>query len=310
MGDPKFLFSSSALAVAITFVSVSSRADITPAQCIAASESGIKLREAHKLRDARAQLASCAAPACPAMIRSECEKELGEVAAATPSVVFEAKDRAGNDLVQVTVSADGKPLGDRLDGTAIPLDPGPHVFRFEASGFPASEKTVVLAEAEKDRHVRIELGAPADARAASKPAPAPAPIAPAVAPVKPASAPPPESGHSAVVPAVALGIGGAARIGGAGFTVLAHGNRARTATPSARAALAPTPARPRVASLNSDATTFGEIAVASYVVGGIGVAAGIAILALRGHDAPSEKSARVVVVPAFGPGFAGVAGVF
>ena len=62
--------------------------------------------------------------------------------------------------------------------------------------------------------------------------------------------------------------------------------------------------------LNSDATTFGQVAVASYVVGGAALAAGIVLMIVQGHHGTRSDAAAFVVVPTVGPGTAGIAGVF
>ncbi len=130
----------------------------TTAGCLAAAESSLALRSQHKLRDARAQLLICSAPSCPTDVRAECIRRVAEINTALPSVVFEAKDGDGNDLVEVTVTMDGQPLADRLDGPALVVDPGVHSFVFEASGQPAVRKQFVIREGDKDRRERITLG--------------------------------------------------------------------------------------------------------------------------------------------------------
>jgi hypothetical protein len=130
----------------------------TTAGCLAAAESSLALRSQHKLRDARAQLLICSAPSCPTDVRAECIRRVAEINTALPSVVFEAKDGDGNDLVEVTVTLDGQPLADRLDGPALVVDPGVHSFVFEASGQPPVRKQFVIREGDKDRRERITLG--------------------------------------------------------------------------------------------------------------------------------------------------------
>jgi hypothetical protein len=131
-------------------------------QCIAANEKAQDLRQEGKLREARAQLTTCVAASCPGPVREDCARLFGEVDAALPSLVFEVKDRAGDDLGAVRVTADGEALADRLDGTAIVVDPGDHRFVFEANGLPAVEKRVVVREGDKGRHVSVSMspGAP------------------------------------------------------------------------------------------------------------------------------------------------------
>src|SRR5262245_15626009 len=83
------------------------------------------------LRAAREALLVCSQPACPAPIPADCGRWLTEVDARLPSVVIAARGPDGNDRTDVTVSLDGKPLVDKLDGKALAVDPGAHVLRYE-----------------------------------------------------------------------------------------------------------------------------------------------------------------------------------
>jgi hypothetical protein len=150
-------------------------ADPSTADCLGASESSIKLRGDHKLREARARLLVCAAASCPDDVRSECERHVTEVNASIPTLVFEAKDAGGNDLTAVKVTMDGAVLAERLEGTAISLDPGEHAFTFEVAGQPPVQKSFVLREGEKDRRERIVFGETALPVVATPAAAAPAP---------------------------------------------------------------------------------------------------------------------------------------
>jgi hypothetical protein len=132
-------------------------AEPTKQQCIGANESAQDLRRAGKLREARASLAVCTAASCPGAVREDCAQRLTEIEAAMPTLVFAAKDGAGRDLSAVRVTMDSAPLVDRLDGTAIAVDPGEHRFSFEADGLRGTEKTLVVREGDKSRRVLIVL---------------------------------------------------------------------------------------------------------------------------------------------------------
>jgi hypothetical protein len=177
--------------------------DPTTADCLSANEHSIQLRADHKLRDARAQLLICAAASCPADIRNACMQRVAKVNDAIPTVVFEVKDANDNELTAVTVTMDGQPLVARLEGTAISLDPGEHVFGFEAAEQPRVEKRLVIHEGEKDRRERVIVGAAA-APPASGVAPAPAPTMPPAPPPPvappPAPSPPPDQAQRAASP--------------------------------------------------------------------------------------------------------------
>src|SRR6185437_6495341 len=74
-----------------------------------------------------------------------------------PSVVLGVQDEQGHDLFDVSVTFDGEPLATHLDGRPIDLDPGQHVFRFEAPGRTPVEQRVLLREGEKARQIVVTL---------------------------------------------------------------------------------------------------------------------------------------------------------
>jgi hypothetical protein len=153
---------------AIVLVAPASRAgDPTWADCIQANEESIRLQRGDQLREARERLLVCAARTCPGEVRAQCEQHLVDVNASIPTIVFEAKDVAGNDLSAVRVSMDGKPLADRLEGAAISIDPGSHSFHFESHGLPPVDKSFVLHQGEKERREPIAFGAPVPTQSAS-----------------------------------------------------------------------------------------------------------------------------------------------
>jgi hypothetical protein len=99
----------------------------------------------------------CSAASCPAVVRDDCIKAATQLDAAVPTVVFEVHDATGNETSAVRVTMDGKALADSLTGTALDVDPGDHVFRFEtASG--TLERHFVIHEGEKNRRERVGLG--------------------------------------------------------------------------------------------------------------------------------------------------------
>jgi hypothetical protein len=129
-----------------------------------------ELRLQGSLIEARAKLRVCSDPSCPAMLRTDCADWLAQVEQSIPSVVF-IVERDGNDVPDAKVSADGKPLTDKLDGAAFEFNPGAHRFRFEIDGFPPTEQTVVLRQLEKRRTVRVEFQTPRAAPPVSPAAP-------------------------------------------------------------------------------------------------------------------------------------------
>jgi len=249
-------------------------ADPTTADCLASSESSLKLRSQHKLRDARTQLLVCAAATCPADIREECTRRVAEVNAAMPTIVFEVKDAAGNDLGAVVVTMDGAPLVERLEGIALSIDPGQHTFSFTAAGQPPVKKDLLIREGDKERRERIALGAPALATANSGGVAASGDLV--------ASGDSSSPGHE--VPRTRLGTQRIAAIAAAGVGVvglglgIAFGLDAMSKHDDA-AHECPLQActTQRGVSLWSDATSAGNWSTVGFVIGAVGVAGAAAL---------------------------------
>src|SRR5579871_5032113 len=113
------------------------------AACIAASDREIALRKAGKLQESLKELATCSDAACSPVIRTECTKRIAQLRAALPTLLLRAKDAAGNPLAQVTVTLDGAPFTDSLDGQALPAVPGSHKLHFEVAGQPPEDRAIV-----------------------------------------------------------------------------------------------------------------------------------------------------------------------
>jgi hypothetical protein len=150
--------------------SIAAASDPQPADaCYSKPVEGQTLQRAGKLLDARERYAACALATCPKEIVSDCARWLGDVEAATPSVVVAAVDEKGRDAVDVRVSVDGKPPLD-VGAFAIKVDPGRHTFVFQRSGSPDVTVDMLLREGEKNRQVPVTFAAPAGARAEAAPA--------------------------------------------------------------------------------------------------------------------------------------------
>lgn len=150
------------LGAAILAAPQTASADPTVRECLAASERSLELHAGHHLRAERDALLACAASSCPETVRDECARRLTIVSQAIPTLVLEAKDASGADVPGASASVDGVPLTARLDGSALPLDPGEHVVRVEVAGLPPATRTLVVHEGEKvRREVFVLGGAPA-----------------------------------------------------------------------------------------------------------------------------------------------------
>jgi hypothetical protein len=121
--------------------------------CATASEDAQRLVTAHQLVAARERLLACTRPQCPKAIVQDCDTLLSQVDAALPTIVIVVRDARDHDVTDATVTIDGRPVGDALAGTPVPVDPGRHVVRAaRATGAPV-EVVVVVPETVKNRVV-------------------------------------------------------------------------------------------------------------------------------------------------------------
>lgn len=151
-----------------------------PQACVQAANEAGSLRGKGKLLAARDAAATCSDPACPSVVRAECVKLTEQIVEELPTVLVAATDGDGHDLVDVKVTVDAVVVRTSLDGTPIPLDPGPHTFQLARGGVEHTQ-TLVLKIGDKRRVVSAVLSAPKGGGGAG-PAPPPAPL-PAPAPV-------------------------------------------------------------------------------------------------------------------------------
>ncbi len=159
------------LLVAGLATSANASADV--GACLTSAEHAQALRRGGELRQARAQFISCSAAACPNAVRADCTRWLGEVDAALPSVIIQARDADGQDLVDARVTIDGVVHEKALDGLAISLDPGTRVIRFEAKGRDPVQQILALREGEKHRVVSAVLLRPPSLVERARPTPEP-----------------------------------------------------------------------------------------------------------------------------------------
>jgi hypothetical protein len=116
--------------------------------CLDAYEQAQVHRKNAQLLSARQKLRICAGESCPAVTRGDCMEWLAQVEKSLPSIVLGAKGDAG-PIFDVTVSMDGNVIAKQLDGKAIDVDPGLHVFVFKTEGKEPIEQKVIIRENEK-----------------------------------------------------------------------------------------------------------------------------------------------------------------
>ena len=277
----------------VTYAETARAADPTKQECVDANEKSGPLRQAGKLREARANLLRCSAASCPGVVRDDCVAGATRLEQAMPTMVFVAHDASGAEVTAVAVAMDGQPLADKLDGTALEVDPGAHVFTFTAAGAPGVEKRIVVHEGEKNRREAIALGGTG---------------APPPTTTRPTPPPPPEptdqgggwSGQKKVA-VVVLGVGVVGLGVGTAFGLLAHNNWEQAKVDCGAVCATKSTAQSEADSAHSQATI-------SNVLFGVGAAAVVtgALLWLLAPPNGSAPAASARVVPLVGPNMGGL----
>lgn len=142
--------------------------DPDKAVCGAAYEQTQTLRRSGKLKLAREQAGVCSRETCAEFVRTDCAQWLAEIDAAMPTVLFQIL-LDGVETTQATVTLDGQPWLDALDGTAKQIEPGTHSLRVESRDSLALVRDVQIREGEKARKLVFELKR--QTSSASSPAP-------------------------------------------------------------------------------------------------------------------------------------------
>jgi hypothetical protein len=298
-------------------------AEPTMSECLSANESAIALRGDHKLRRARDQALVCAASSCPAEVRDACQLRVRDINATMPSLVFLAKDGAGHDLVAVRVSMDGEPIGERLDGTAIAVDPGQHVFTFEVAGRKPVEQSFVISEGQRDRREAITIaaattGAPAPLVPPGTPSTASSPVEPSPAAslvttgaTGETSAAPYSPGAGQRMAGVVAGAVGVVGLGlGAVFggVAAAKWSSAKSACNGQPVSCTTDPNSVGFQDQDS-ATTMATLSTVSFIAGGVLAVGGVVVFLTAPTRSSAEAPAsarRVEVVPTGGTSGAGM----
>jgi hypothetical protein len=296
----------------------------TKQECVAANESAQNLKRTRKLLEARSLLLTCVAKACPGPVREDCLDLLNEVQNALPTIVFAVQDANGKDIPAVSVTVDGAPLADQLDGSPIEVDPGVHSFSFESEGFKWAIQTIRVNERDRARRVRVllqPLTRPEPAPAA-KPEITPPPATAATSEPRqpPAPAPPttPRTpGHVTADPRtwpklpayVALGVGGSGIAVGSLFGVAAL-NRKSSLDGACKNKACPPSSRPDIGALHADAVTSNVslgIGIAGLAVGGV-----LLFLSRNGTGAEGSSAPKdaLLVIPSVGLDGVGIQGTF
>jgi hypothetical protein len=130
-----------------------------PNACTAAYESANSSEASAHLREAKRLLLLCAKPACGDLLLRECTTRYTQLDSDIPTVVPLATDRAGSPRVDVQVTMDGELLASRLDGKALPVDPGMHAFSFSSGDELLATQEVMIVQGQRNRPLLLAIGA-------------------------------------------------------------------------------------------------------------------------------------------------------
>jgi len=256
------------------------------AACLSASQQAQNLRDAHKLVEAREQLRACARKECPVVVQKDCVTWLGEVEKSLPTVVVTAKDADGSDLADVRVTVDGNGFLEKLDGSAVPIDPGMHAFHFARSDGATVDRQVLVREGQTDQGIAVVLKRP-PAPVASAPAPAPAVVS------EPAQKSAPSSGRSSAWRTIGWVLGGVGLVGvgvGTAFGLVTLGDKTNAHCDVANFC---------DAGPLKNARSSATIADVGLIAGGVLVAGGLTLVIVSPGRA-QEGTARVRLAPMVG----------
>ncbi|MGD0530415.1 MAG: hypothetical protein ABSE49_35095 [Polyangiaceae bacterium] len=279
-----------------------------PGGCADAKEQAASLREVKKLRDARAQLQICAAKACPAAVRADCNRRLTSTTAAIPTLVLDVKDEDGKVLQGAQLSMDGIVVSEHLDGKAVEVDSGGHTFKLELAGHVPLTVQLTMREGEKERHQAVVMLAaePAPPEAAPPPPPAAVPTpAPATVESAPPAGPARSTAQTVGIAGIALGTAGLIFGGVYGVVTISAWQTQQNDCSSVQSCSNHAGAVSAHSSIQSD----GTIATVGIVAGGILAAGGIGLYLMGAHpseSSPGPTTTSLIVAPALSPGSGGL----
>ena len=140
----------------LTCVASRTAAAQSKAECVASYKDGQLHRKNGELLSARASFSVCAATACPAVLRRDCDPWLQQVTAQIPSLIVSASAADHRPLPSPRVLLDSQPVTPSSDGS-IEADPGAHLLRVEADGYQAVEQAVKLRAGDRGAKTLLVL---------------------------------------------------------------------------------------------------------------------------------------------------------
>jgi hypothetical protein len=250
-------------------------------------------------------------PSAPEVFRralADAKREVDGVSPKIGGATISVHAAGGADVPNAKVMLDGAPVSNASLGVRRSIDPGSHLLQVSADGFkPAELRFNVTEGATVDAPVTLE---------AEPNAQPPATVAATSAPGATAGAeePSPSNGGNkvrAILPWVAFGVGAAGLATGGIAGIVAMGKHSDIAKQC------PDPNACTYAGAHGDISGYHSVATVStvgFIVGGVGVAAGVVLFLTRpkGESGPSAAATPTAlrVIPTVGLGSIGAIGTF
>jgi len=252
------------------------------------------------LKITREKLAPTAPPAFK-RAQTDAETELAQVQPRIATVTVTVQgDATGAELLMDRVA-----LPAAMIGIPFPVDPGTHVFAVRAGSDVSQDVTVKLTDGEKQA-VRLRLERKAVPVTPNNPDAGEPSNGGTVPPVEPAPPPPRHESHAVQnglgIAALAIGVAGAglgvAFISGSskarqrGNDVFDQCNERTKVDVLGHVVADPCTASERayITKQDNDANSRANLAIAGFVVGGVGVLGGILLLTIHGHSSESAET--------------------
>jgi hypothetical protein len=132
---------------------------VTAQSCTVAYKSAVKAQQASHLQEAQKWFAACSQQACGTLIRRECLLSYDQISADIPTIVPVVTTVTGEPVLDVKITMDGALLASKIDGRALPVDPGLHEFTFITHAGSATQKIVIL-QGQRNRPIAMAMAAP------------------------------------------------------------------------------------------------------------------------------------------------------
>jgi hypothetical protein len=120
-------------------------------------------RKSGQLIEAKDLFGKCAQPACGSSLRKRCAALYKRMDAGIPSVLLVVTDASGVSQSmnegKFEVTMDGQSVTAKLDGRAIPVNPGQHEFAFSTENAVFATQTVAIVHGQRNRAISVTLPA-------------------------------------------------------------------------------------------------------------------------------------------------------